>query len=87
MKRVIIAALAVAVAASAVYADNIFDVLSSAVKTTVSGVQKTFSNARPAKVISDTVEDAGQATQEAGEAAVGTAGNAVGLVKQAVSNK
>ena len=87
MKKGIIVIAIVAVAASASYADNIFDVLSSAVKATVSGVTKTVSNLNPGKVVSDTVEDTGEATQKAGEAALGGATNTVGIVSEATGNK
>lgn len=87
MKKSVIAIVIVAVVASVSYADNIFDVLSSAVKATVSGVSKTVSNLNPGKVISDTVEDTGEATQKAGEATLGAVTNTVGVVDQAAGNK
>lgn len=87
MKKSVIVIAIVAVVASVSYADNIFDVLSSAVKTTVSGVSKTVSNLNPGKVVSDTVEDTGEATQKAGEATLGAVTNTVGVVDQATGNK
>jgi hypothetical protein len=76
----------VLLSASVSHAVSIFDVLTSAVKATVSGVNKTVSNANPAKIISDTTEGTVEAGQKAGEATVGGVTNTVGVVSQATGN-
>jgi long-chain acyl-CoA synthetase len=67
VKKIIVVVAVVLLAASASYADSLFDVLSSIVKTTVEGVKDLVTNAKPGKVASDTVEGAGKATQNAVE--------------------
>ncbi len=87
MVRKILAVVAVVLLLASVgHAVSIFDVLTSAVKATANGVNKTVSNANPAKVISDTTEGTVEAGQKAGEAAVGGVTNTVGVVSQATGN-
>lgn len=86
MKRSVIAILIVVAVASVSYADSIFDVLTSAVKATTSGVKKVVTGANPGKVVENTVEGTKETAQMAGEATLGGAANTVGVVSQAAGN-
>jgi hypothetical protein len=87
MKKILAVVVVVLLVASASYAESIFQVLASAIKATASGVNNVVRNADPGKVVSDTVEGAGETTQVAEDATVGTARNIAGTVSEAVGSK
>lgn len=86
MRIIFAVVVVVMLAASASRAESLFDVISSTVKATTSGVAKIVTNANPGKVISDTAEGAVEAGQKAGEATLGGASNTVGVISQATGN-
>lgn len=83
LRKILAAATVFLLAASAGYAENVIDVLTSAVEAAVSGISNTVSNANPARIISDTTEGTVEAGQKAGEAAVGGVTNTAGVVSRA----
>jgi Skp family chaperone for outer membrane proteins len=86
-RKIVSVAMIVLLAASASYAESLFEVLSSAVKATATGVKKLVTESDPGKVVSDTAEGTVEGTQKMGEAAVGGTENIVGTVGKAVGNK
>lgn len=87
VKKILALVIVVMLASSACYAENVFDVLSSIVKSTTSGVKKVVTGFNPQKIVSDTAENTGPATQKMGEATLGGTANMVGVVDQAASSK
>lgn len=87
MKRVAVVAAVVLMAASVCRADSIFDVLTSTVKATTSGLKKTVENADPGKVVENTADATRETAHMAGEATLGGTTNTVGFVSKAAGNK
>ena len=87
VKKILAVVAAVLLLASVSYATSIFDVITSSVKATTSGVKKIVSNANPGKIVSDTADTGMEAGQKAGEATFGVAENTAGVVNQAAGNK
>lgn len=86
-RKILAVVVMVMLAASVSYAENLFDVLSSVVKATTSGVKKVVTGANPGKVVSNTAEGTVEGTQKMGEAAFGGVTNTVGAVSGESGNK